>query len=178
MGTTVTGSVTATPRRTILLVLVVASFACAPWSWIVDGLTPSWVVYPIVLLVGLWRMRRGGAALYFGIAAAAFLLVHLPWAWTAFTGERTGFLPDDLAIHRFEWAITLFAVPLLTALAGFTASREAQASRSIQSPLGAERSLPMSQNKTRRAGVALVVLAGLPLGSERICQGAAAREPN
>jgi hypothetical protein len=125
----------------MLLVLVVASLVCAPWSWIVDGLTPSWVVYPIVLLVGLWRMRRGDGTLYFGIAAAVFL-VHLPWAWTAFTGERTGFLPDDLAIHRFEWAVTLFAVPLLTALAGFTAWREAQTSRSTQSPLGAERRLP------------------------------------
>jgi hypothetical protein len=118
MEATVIESATATPRRTMLLVLVFASLVCAPWSWIVDGLTPSWVVYPIVLLVGLWRVRRGGGTLYFGIAAAIFFLVHLPWAWTTFTGERTSFLPDDLAIHRFEWAVTLFAVPLLTALAG------------------------------------------------------------
>jgi hypothetical protein len=126
MEATVTGSTTATPRRTILLVLVVASLACAPWSWIVDGLTPSWVVYPIVLLAGLWRMRRGDGTLYFAIVVAVVFLVHLPWAWTAFTGERTGFVPDDVAIHRVEWAITLFAVPLLTALAGFTAWREAK----------------------------------------------------
>lgn len=126
MEATVTGSTTATPRRTILLVLVVASLACAPWSWIVDGLTPSWVVYPIVLLAGLWRMRRGDGTLYFAIVVAVFFLVHLPWAWTAFTGERTAFVPDDVAIHRVEWAVTLFAVPLLTALAGFTAWREAK----------------------------------------------------
>src|SRR5215211_2456805 len=142
MEATVTASTAATPRRTVLLILVAASVACAPWSWIVDGLTPSWVVYPIVLFAGLWRLRRGGGTLYFGIAAAVFFLVHLPWAWTVFTGERTGFLPEDLAIHRFEWAVTLFAVPLLTALAGFTAWREAQTSRSTQSPLGAERRLP------------------------------------
>lgn len=121
-----TGSATATRRRITLLILVVASLACAPWSWLVDGLTPSWVVYPLVLLLGLWRIRRGGGTLYFGIAAAVFLLVHLPWAWTAFTGERTGFLPDDLAVHRLEWAVTLFAVPLLTAVAGFVAWREAK----------------------------------------------------
>ena len=119
------------------------ALACAPWSWIVDGLTPSWVVYPIVLLVGLWRMRRGGGPLYFGIAAAIFFLVHLPWAWTTFTGERTGFLPDDLAIHRFEWAVTVFAVPLLTALAGFAAWREVKrCDGRTQSPLGAEGRLP------------------------------------
>jgi len=140
METAVTGTTTAAPGRTILLVLVlvVASLACAPWSWVVDGVTPSFVVYPLALLVGLWRMRRGGGTLYFGIAAGVFFLVHLPWAWTAFTGERTGFLPDDLATHRFEWAVTLFVVPLLTAVAGFAAWREARTSRSSQSPLGAE----------------------------------------
>jgi hypothetical protein len=143
MEATVTGSATASPRRTILLVLVIASLVCAPWSWIVDGLTPSWVVYPIVLLVGLWRMRRRGGTLYFGIAAVVFFLVHLPWAWTAFTGERTGFLPGDLAIHRFEWAVTLFAVPLLTAVAGFAAWREGKRSDGrTQPPPGAERRLP------------------------------------
>jgi hypothetical protein len=107
--------------RPVLLGLVLASLATAPWSWIVDGLTPSFIVYPLVLLVGLWRMRGGGGTLYFSIAASIFLLVHLPWAWTAFTGNRVGLLPEDLAIHRFEWAVTLFVVPLLTALAGFGA---------------------------------------------------------
>jgi hypothetical protein len=126
MEARLTGLATATPRRTVLFALVLASLACAPWSWIVDGLTPSWVVYPIVLLVGLWRMRGRGGTLYFAIAAAVFFLVHLPWTWTAFTGERTGFLPDDLDVHRFEWAITLFALPLLTAIAGLAAWSEAK----------------------------------------------------
>lgn len=116
---------TATPRRTILFVLVVASLACAPWSWVVDGVTPSWVVYPAALLVGLWRLRSGGGALFIGIAAAVFWLVHLPWSWAAFTGDRVSLLPDDLEIQRFEWAVTLFAVPLITAAAGFAARREA-----------------------------------------------------
>jgi hypothetical protein len=125
MEATAIGSAAATPRRMILLVLVAASLATAPWSWAVDGPTPSLIVYPIVLLVGLWRMRRGGGTLFFAIAAALFFLVHLPWSWSAFTGERAGFLPEDIAVHRFEWVVTLFAVPLLTAIAGFTAWREA-----------------------------------------------------
>lgn len=136
MEAAVSGSATATPRRTILLALVLASLACALWSWIVDGLTPSWIVYPIVLLAGLWRMRRGAGTLYFDVAAAVFFLVHLPWAWTTFTGERTGFIPDDLAVHRLEWAVTLFAVPLLTATAGFVAWRALQQALSTK---GAQR---------------------------------------
>jgi hypothetical protein len=32
-------------------------------------------------------------------------------------------LPDDLAMHRVEWAVSLFVVPLLTALAGAAAWR-------------------------------------------------------
>lgn len=121
MEGTLIRSASVSSRRAVLLVLVLASLATAPWSWFVDGLTPSFVVYPLVLLVGLWRLRRGGGTLYVGIAASIFLLVHLPWTWTAFTGDRAGPLPEDLAIHRFEWAVTLFVVPLLTALAGFVA---------------------------------------------------------
>jgi hypothetical protein len=126
MEQTVIRYTAATRWRAALLVLIGASLASAPWSWIVDGLTPSWVVYPIVLLIGLWRMRRGGGTLYFAVAASVVLLVHVPFTWTAFTGERTSFLPDDLATHRLEWAITLFAIPLLTAVAGFGAWREAK----------------------------------------------------
>jgi len=126
MEGTLIRSAAGTPWRVALLALVLASLATVPWSWVVDGFTPSFIVYPLALLVGLWRMRRGGGTLYFGVAASIFLLVHAPWAWTAFTGERTGPLPDDLAIHRFEWAVTLFVVPLLTAIAGFGAWREAK----------------------------------------------------
>jgi len=122
MEATAIGSAAATPRRMILLVLVAASLATAPWSWAVDGPTPSLIVYPIVLLVGLWRMRRGGT-LFVAIAAVLFFLVHLSWSWSAFTGERAAFLPEDIGVHRFEWVVTLFAVPLLTAIAGFTAWR-------------------------------------------------------
>src|SRR5215208_4867693 len=64
--------------RTVLLALIVVSLACAPVSWIDDGLTPSWIIYPLILLVGLWRMWRGHGTLYFGITGTIFLLVHIP----------------------------------------------------------------------------------------------------
>src|SRR4051794_21953615 len=97
-----------TSPEQILLLLVAASFVCAPVSWIVDGVTPSWVVYPIVLAIGLWRHSRGGGTLYFGIAATLFLLVHLPWTWVAVTGG-TNPVDAGLSVHPVAWIATLFA---------------------------------------------------------------------
>jgi len=122
MDHTMTAPRTRTSPEQILLLLVAASLTCAPVSWIVDGVTPSWVVYPIVLAIGLWRHSRGGGTLYFGIAATVFLLIHLPWSWAAVTGD-TNPADSTLPSHPVEWIATLFAIPLLTAAAGFTAWR-------------------------------------------------------
>jgi hypothetical protein len=80
-------------------VLVGASRASATSSWVVDGPTPSFIVYPIVLLIGLWRMRRGGSTLYFGIGVTIFLLVHIPWTWAAFTGADSNPLSAEDPAH-------------------------------------------------------------------------------
>jgi hypothetical protein len=103
----------------ILLLLVIASLACAPVSWIVDGVTPSFVVYPVALLVGLWRRSRGAGTLYFGIAATIFLIIHLPWTWASLTGADTDPLDHSVPAHPVEWLITLCVVPAATAIAGF-----------------------------------------------------------
>ena len=123
MDHTMTASDTRTTPEQILLLLLAASFACAPVSWIVDGITPSWVVYPIALAIGLWRRSRGGGTLYFGIAATVFLLIHLPWSWAAVAGDSTNPLDSTLPSHPVEWIVTLFVIPLLTAAAGFAAWR-------------------------------------------------------
>jgi hypothetical protein len=110
--------------RAVLLVLVVASLVGAPVSWLLDGLTPSFVVYPLVLLVGLWRYRRGGGTLFFGIAATIFLLVHLPFAWAAITDSGTNPGNASAPYNPREWLVTMLAIPLMTASAGFFAWRE------------------------------------------------------
>lgn len=111
------------PRRAVLLVLVLASLASAPVSWAMDGLTPSFVVYPLVLLVGLWRYRRGGGTLFFGIAATLFLLVHLPFTWAAITDSGTNPADASSPYNPREWFVVMLAIPLMTAIAGFLAWR-------------------------------------------------------
>ena len=123
MDHTMTAPRTRTSSEQVVPVLVAASLACAPVSWIVDGITPSGIVYPAVLWIGLWRRSRGGGTLYFGVAATVFLLVHLPWTWAAVTGRDTNPLDETLPSHALEWIVTLFVIPALLAAAGFAAAR-------------------------------------------------------
>jgi hypothetical protein len=113
-----------TPRRAALLVLMLASIACAPVSWAMDGITPSFVVYPLVLVASLWRFRRGGGALFAAIAATVFLLVHLPFAWAAITDAGENPFNASAPYNPGEWLVTLVVVPLATAAAGLLAWRE------------------------------------------------------
>jgi hypothetical protein len=119
MDHTVTVKTTATTTGSgALLVLIIASLASAPVSWLVDGVTPSFVVYPLVLLIGLWRRSRGAGTLYYGIAGTIFVLVHLPWTWAAVTGATTNPLDHSASAHPVEWLISLFLLPMALTIAG------------------------------------------------------------
>jgi len=91
--------------------MIIVSLLCAHVSWADDGITPSWVVYPIVLLIALRRSRRGSGALFVSIAALAFLLVHLPWTCTALTGADENPLDRASPSSPVQWLVTLFVVP-------------------------------------------------------------------
>jgi hypothetical protein len=123
MDLAVTAKTTATPWSRVLFVLVTASLACAPVSWIVDGVTPSMILYPVALLVGLWRRSRGAGTLYFGIAGTIFLLVHLPFTWAVVTGADTNPANRSQPTQPVEWLVILFFVPLATAIVGFVCWR-------------------------------------------------------
>ena len=113
------------PWRQALLGVIILSLICAPVSWVDDGITPSWIVYPVVLLVALWRYHRGHGALFVGVAALVFLLVHLPWTYAALTGAENNPLDRASPSSPAQWLITLFAVPVVTSAVGFvTWSRE------------------------------------------------------
>ncbi len=105
--------------RQAVVAMVVVSLLCAPVSWVDDGITPSWIVYPVVLLIALWRLRAGKGALFVGIAALVFLIVHVPWTYAAFTGADENPLDRASPSSPVQWLITLFFVPLATSALGF-----------------------------------------------------------
>ena len=99
---------------------IIVSLLCAPVSWVDDGITPSWIGYPILLLVAWWRLRSGKGALMVGVVALAFLVVHLPFSWAAVSGADTSPSSSDLPTSPVQWLVTLFVVPVLTSTVGWT----------------------------------------------------------
>ena len=105
-----------------LVVAAVLCLVCAPWSWADDGVTPSWIVFPVFLLIGLWRLSRGKGRLWLAITATVFVLVHLPWTWAGLTGGDNP-ANADREVNSVQWFVTLFLVPLVTAVLGWVAWR-------------------------------------------------------
>ena len=88
-----------------------------------EGLVPFWVVYPSLLIIGLWMMLRRtitGALFLFG-SAVFFLLVHLPF--TLLAGSMGNPCPD--CSRTLLW-VTLFIVPFLTAFMAWMAWQQAR----------------------------------------------------
>ena len=85
--------------RRALLVMIIVSLLCAPVSWVDDGITPSWVVYPIALIIALWRYRGGHGALFVAIAGFVFLIVHLRWSWAVIIGA------ENIPLASLAWHV-------------------------------------------------------------------------
>jgi hypothetical protein len=92
-----------------------------------ESLVPSWVVYPILLIIGLWMLRRRAitGALFLLGSAVLFLLVHLPF--TLLVGLRGSQCPD--CSLTLLW-VTLIIVPLLTAFAAMMTWQEVRRNES------------------------------------------------
>ena len=113
--------------KRFLLGLSLLGLVFAVTSWIVEGVTPSWVVFPILLAVGLIRARRGGTSgiVLLGLAALIFLLVHIPFVREALSDECVNPVDSDKACHRVFWLVSLGLFPLLMVLSAALAFREA-----------------------------------------------------
>lgn len=113
--------------KRFLLGLSLLGLVFAVTSWIVEGVTPSWVVFPIVLAVGLIRARRGGTSgiVLLGLAALVFLLVHIPFVREALSDDCVNPADSDRACHRVFWLVSLGVFPLAMVLSAALAFREA-----------------------------------------------------
>ena len=108
---------------TSVLVAAVAANLLGGLVFVVtEALVPSWVVYPILLIIGLGLLRRRAitGVLFLLGSAVLFLLVHLPF--TPF-GPKGSACPD--CSQLLLW-VTLFIVPLLTAFVAMMAWRQAR----------------------------------------------------
>jgi len=104
--------------RPVLFALLGLNLAAAVWSWAVDGPTPSWVVYPL-LLVAVPFLLRGGerrAAVYLSAVAALFTLVHMGFLRASVSDSCVHPADPDLACHPTTWLVTLGLVPAVTAV--------------------------------------------------------------
>jgi hypothetical protein len=124
-STSLTTTVTSTINwKHVLLVLVVMNLIGGIVFIVTEGLVPSWVVYPILLIVGALRLRKGGTTgtVFLGVTAVIFILVHFPFT---FFGPEGSACPQCSQV--LLW-VTLFVVPLLTTLVAVLAWRQARES--------------------------------------------------
>jgi hypothetical protein len=113
--------------KRFLLVLSLLGVVFAVTSWIVEGVTPSWVVFPILLAIGLVRASRGGTSgiVLLGSAALVFLLVHIPFVGEALSEDCVNPADPDRECHRVFWLASLGLFPLLMVVSAAFAFREA-----------------------------------------------------
>ncbi len=112
----------------ILVVAVAANLLGGLVFILTENLMPGWVVYPVLLIIGLGLLRRRaitGAWFLLG-SAILFLLVYLPFT---LLGQADSACPN--CSRPLLW-VTLFVVPLLTAFAAMMAWRQVRRNASKQ----------------------------------------------
>jgi hypothetical protein len=113
----------------ILVVTVAVNLMGGLVFTLTENLMPGWVVYPILLIIGLGLLRRRaitGAWFLLG-SALLFLLIYLPF--TLLAGSMGNPCPD--CSSTLLW-VTLFIVPLLTAFTAIMAWQQARRNDSKQ----------------------------------------------
>jgi hypothetical protein len=112
--------------KRLLIVLALVGLVFAVTSWIVEGVTPSWIVFPVLLLIGLVLVRQGwrSGIVWLGVSALVFLLVHLPFDKAALSDHCVNPADSDRACYPAWWLVSLLAFPPLMILSAVFAFRE------------------------------------------------------
>ena len=110
-----------TTARKALLALVAVNLIDGVISIVDEGVTPSWVIYPILLVIGaVLLLRRPGriGIIFVGASALLFVLVHIPFTVEAFSsGPCVNPADADFECSPVLWPITLTAIPAATVIA-------------------------------------------------------------
>ncbi len=111
-----------------LLVMVAANLITGLVFSVVVQLFPSWIVYPSFLLIGAWRLRKGGTTgtIFLFVTALIFVLVHFPY--TPFGPEGSACAAAGCP-RGLAW-IALTVVPILTAVVAAIAWQQSRPVRS------------------------------------------------
>jgi hypothetical protein len=109
-----------TMARKVLLALVLINLVNGVISLIDEGVTPSWVVYPILLVIGtVLLVRKPGriGVAFLGASALLFVLVHIPFTVEALSpGPCVNPADADRECSPVLWPITLTAFPAATVI--------------------------------------------------------------
>lgn len=113
--------------KPLLRGLAALGLVLAVISWVVEGVTPSWVVFPILLIIGLARARGAGPSgtVWLGLSALVFLIVHLPFVKAALEADCVNPADSDRACHPAWWLISVGLFPLVMVVVAVFAFREA-----------------------------------------------------
>ncbi len=100
--------------KRVLLVMVAINLIAGLVFSVMVQLFPSWIVYPVFLIIGAWRLRKGGTTgtVFLFVTAVIFILVHFPY--TVFGPEGSG-CADAGCPRGLAW-IALTVVPVITAV--------------------------------------------------------------
>jgi len=116
-----------TAWRRALVVLAILSISLSAVSIETEGVSPSAVVFSLLLLAGLWRLRAGATkgTVLIGVSALVFFLVHIPFTAAALSDNCVNPANAARGCSPTLWMTWLGLVPLLTVGVAGVARREA-----------------------------------------------------
>jgi hypothetical protein len=107
----------------VLVALVVLNLLGNAVSLIIEGPTPSAIVYSVLLVVGLWLLlRRERAGIWFLAGSALlFLVVHVPFVRAALSASCTNPVDAARPCQPALWIAWLGVIPVATVVTALLA---------------------------------------------------------
>lgn len=116
-------------RGLLLVVTVVHLLNGVVLTILAGSLFPTYVAFPVLWIIGIVRLRRGGSSgiMWLGVTGLAFLLLHLPFTLPELSHPTQVFLPTVL--YNLASVISIVAAVM--------ARRESTAAKSGTAPASA-----------------------------------------